>query len=285
MKAHRACTLIELLVVIAIIAILAGLLLPTLSRAKSMAREVNCRSNLGQLGLGWKLYINDNEDRLPPNHSDRVARGGPDRDRERSDESWVLGNAFTDETDEGIRQGVLFRYTEHPRVYRCPSDKSTVRDRGQKPRWWSATMSVTMNFEPDPVRNDLSAYDKCWHKESAITLPSPSQAFVFVDTHQDSISGSMFTLNVPGDPVYPGPNLWRWIEFPAVRHNQGATVSFADGHTDTWHWQEQNTRSIALQGAWILGADAVAPNDRDLARFIKAARPVNEAEYRRLFGQ
>src|ERR1700744_4396896 len=61
-----AFTLIELLVVIAVIAVLAALLLPALANAKQQGNIAKCMSNLRQVGIGFTLFVDDNDDRYPP---------------------------------------------------------------------------------------------------------------------------------------------------------------------------------------------------------------------------
>jgi prepilin-type N-terminal cleavage/methylation domain-containing protein/prepilin-type processing-associated H-X9-DG protein len=264
-----AFTLIELLVVISIIAILAALLLPALGKAKLKAQEAGCLSNHRQLQLCWQMYIDDNADALPPNTAFNAGGSGlgPRDDWVVSGDAWLQGNAWTDTNLTNIRQGLLFPYNKSVGIYKCPADRSTVRDQGRIPRTRSVSMNMYMNVRPVPSDSD---YARCWHKLAQIRNPSPTKAMVFIDEHEKSIQQSAFGINAPNQWWLFGTGLWTWISFPATRHHNGCTFSFADGHVEPWRWREANTLQIGNMDTWTVLQPAVPNSDRDLSRFFRA---------------
>jgi prepilin-type N-terminal cleavage/methylation domain-containing protein/prepilin-type processing-associated H-X9-DG protein len=262
-----AFTLLELLVVIAIIAILAALLLPALSKAKTKGQGVACAGNLKQLHICWQLYTDDNTDNLPGNTAlnpgDLSNRGAWTADPV----SWLQGNAWTDTTPTNLQRGVLYHYNQSLGIYHCPADRSTVLDQGIILRNRSVSMSMYMNFR---TQRDDPGYELCWHRLGQIQQPGPSQAAVFVEENEKSIQQSAFGINAPDSLTMFNSSLWTWISFPATRHNNAGTLSFADGHVETWRWREGRTAQIAQLNDWIVVQPAVANTDRDLSRFFGA---------------
>jgi len=234
-----AFTLIELLVVITVIAILAALLLPALAKAKEEARRVNCMSNLKQLQLCWQMYADDYGGVLCPN--DWIATvGGGSVVGDMTKLSWCEGDARTDTTTSNIQAGLLFPYNTQTAIYHCPSDMSTIQDANgnplPQPRTRSYNMSQSVNGYPlliDPQTGYyVDAEQPCFSKFSSITNPTPSRLFVFIDENENTLQDDQFGYQMRNEYYYGC-----WLDMPSNRHNQGADLSFADGHVEYWRLQ------------------------------------------------
>lgn len=254
----RAFTLLELLVVMAIMGILVSLLLPALAHSKHRARSVACMNHLKQLQTAWMIYADENQDELPPNN---FVFFGPDGTPRELGETWCEGNARTDRTTAGIERGELFPYVRNTAVYHCPSDRAPIESPDGAPLGALRTRSYGMSGSIN-CPNTAHIIPQ-YRKLTEITEPPPSQFFVFIDVHEDSISDAHFQVIPKGLLARPV-----WGDLPADRHLRGCNLSFADGHVEHWKWDYP--KHFRQWGQEVLEKSEL----RDYTRLQNAVKPL-----------
>jgi prepilin-type N-terminal cleavage/methylation domain-containing protein/prepilin-type processing-associated H-X9-DG protein len=249
---QKGFTLIELLVVIAIIAILAGMLLPALSKAKTKAQGAFCMGNNKQLQLGWTMFATDNEDNviktggldvlkdpapIPPLSAadEKDLAFNPDP-RVINHANWVIGTIEKGPSWTniwGLKDGLMWPYIGDHKVYKCPADKKTDKANaatGSPGRGNPTIRSMSMSCWMNP--QNAWAGGRVYRKTTDIKDPAPSNTWVLIDENPWSINDGWFVCD---------PNLTaQWVDVPATYHNNAGGLSFADGHAEIRKWHDKN---------------------------------------------
>ncbi len=257
-RSRAGFTLIELLVVIAIIAILASLLLPALSKAKTKATGTGCMNNSKQLVMAWHLYSMDFDDRLVLNTFDNNSW---------IDSAWILSGDLTTMAPEAtnraiIHNGKLWKYNTSYAIYQCPADppwppKAKIKQKRNR----SYSIQGRMGG-PNPLFIDLQPSakvktHKAFTKAPDINNPSPAGALVFIDESEYVIDDGYFIIDAFSTTT--------WQNYPSSRHNRAGGMSFADGHAEVKRWIGDNTPYYKNTGGFV---PATTPKDKKDLRWV-----------------
>lgn len=226
--------------VIGIIALLAGLLLGTIVKAKGRAQQTSCMNNNRQLYLAWNMYAQEN--RRLVNNFGRIEMQAEYQQRRFN--NWVNGmmDWTTDEQNTNpayLYSGLLNQYAAAAKIYRCPADNflsALQRTLG----WSGRTRSYSMNGFLGPfIRNgvDLAARGtnpfspELRQFLSLSAIPDPSSIYIFQEEQADSVNDAYFWMDNAG-----------WADIPGAYHGSGSDFSYADGHCGIHRWLSPLTR-------------------------------------------
>ena len=256
-KESHAFTLIELLVVIAIIAILAGMLLPALARAKTKAQTAKCASNMKQWGYATIMYLNDYNDRLP-------LFGDLSSDYTKAFWHAKLAPYIARQTDDGklFYQREVYSYE----LRRCPGGNAGpvpfARPPATTSKEWNCWIGANFGAFGDPLSGPFY-YGDSTRPLNVSRIKKPADAMTLMDTITHYVYSPVeanyrFTLDMNGDgkvdtmPQYPDTpfNSGR----PTV-HDNGANVTLLDGHVERVPfkklWEIDSTKKV-VHSFWYM---------------------------------
>ena len=255
MRVQKGFTLIELLVVIAIIAILMAILMPALNRVKEHGKRIVCQSNLKNLTLGWIMYADENDGKIANGAGGyHYFKGGQQTTNgaaagiiERAwvgkgwGQNWNNRNVHNtglteNEKRKGIREGALWPIIKDYSLYKCPTGRpgefvTYAAVDAMNGLYRGGTTSRTTGGHPSAVGKKIGSTVLWIKRRSEIISPTPAERMVFID------EGAMTPDSFAVYYNQRGP----WWDDPPIRHGDGTTVSWADGHATHLKWKAPET--------------------------------------------
>ena len=242
MKKTRGFTLIELLVVIAIIAILMGILMPSLQQVRKIAQGIVCTSNLRSLMIAWRVYADSNDDRLVA-----CQDGMPGRPNWISGQLTFASAPVNWDIQNNLAKSPLWAYAgKNPKVFKCPADTAKVLDNQGRnvPRVRSNSMSQVFGYGEWLNSAPASRQQDVWRTYSKFTnIMHPAQTWVFVDEHPDSINDAAFANACTNAS---DQSTARIIDYPANYHGGSCGFSFSDGHALVHKWEGNKIKNAPV---------------------------------------
>jgi len=266
MSRRLGFTLIELLVVIAVIAVLMGILIPTLNRAREAGKRTVCLSNLRSLTQGWVMYAGENDGRFINAAARTVVRSGEGFSWGNTSlpPAWVgvWTGAYEMEAMEGaIKIGLFYPYVKTVKAYRCPNHAMLSRliPEGSNPITHYAAERIRSYSIVDALRGATSYGGQ--PKTHLNDIKTAAQQMVFMDRGAEGQAGwSIF------------PDRERFFNPPGIQHANGTVVSFADGHAEYWKWEDPRTVTFTIE--WNSGNSsndsAYAQGNPDFMKLLHA---------------
>ena len=240
---------IDLLTVIGVLVLLGLLLTPALARTRLPDQAFRCRNNLRQLIQGWRMYAEDNSDKLP-NSFDWF-------------HGWLTYSADnTDNTNISyLVNGLLGPYVKNTALYKCPADMSQGTFGTNKlPRVLSVSISQSFSAQNEGHLEDGDSPPNYWRhyaRSADMVLPAPANLWVMIDESPDSLNDAAYAVAI-------NPSGSRWQDGPSTLHDGGCGFAFADGHSEIKQWTDRRTLALKVTYTTRFSYGQPQPNNADI---------------------